>query len=581
MKKDCCWTESVKPGREASSLEASAVSAARTTSEAPITWMLLQSDDAEVATPDSAQWVYSVTWLEPVCNRDFLIDSGAATSVCQQSSADSLGGKSRGLGIERRSATGHQFTTTGNTTMCLHTRDGINVSGAFQIAPKNSGLQRSIPSVGQVCDRGIIITFRSTDGMIFNEISGNRIEFERVNGAYRLLADTSAKLKPRSNGIKMLMGFEHDSEGADEAQPVKPGMLPNEPNEAEVEQHALTHLPFRSWCRHCVRAKSKESPHPESGRGGVSKFATDHMFMGEDGTPITILAGYDGLTKTFFANVVPCKGTSHGYAERALAHNVMSTGHQKEILQSDRQPSIIDVKHKAGTHIPTEIVYEKGPVGDSNANGCIERAIQTIQGQIRAIKDFTERQMGAMMSLDTSVLKWLLRRAAWTLTTFHVGSDGMIAHQRIRGKVFNQQIAAFGEQIPSKPHKTAGSLQKLAVNWLDGCWFGFNTRTWELIVSNTTEVVACQGIRRRYQEERWNRDLLLGGAREPVESARRRCGSWSPSWSTKRIHSDAEPWSCGWIDCGDEKRRARQTHLHPEEDGVWVRSKVRLQRFVC
>ena len=35
------------------------------------------------------------------------------------------------------------------------------------------------------------------------------------------------------------------------------------------------------------------------------------MFMCEDATPITILAGYDGLTKAFFAYVVLGKGTSH------------------------------------------------------------------------------------------------------------------------------------------------------------------------------------------------------------------------------------------------------------------------------
>ena len=85
------------------------------------------------------------------------------------------------------------------------------------------------------------------------------------------------------------------------------------------------------------------------------------------------LAGYDGLAKALFANVVLCKGTSHGYAERALAHNVLSTGHQKVILQSDQEPSIIDVKHKAATHITTEIVYEESSVGDSNANGISER----------------------------------------------------------------------------------------------------------------------------------------------------------------------------------------------------------------
>ena len=180
------------------------------------------------------------------------------------------------------------------------------------------------------------------------------------------------------------------------------------------------------------------------------------------------------------------------------------------ILQSDQEPSIIDVKHNAGTHFPIEIVYKESPVGDSNANGSIERAIHTIKGQIRAIKDYTERQIGATIGLDSSVLKWLARHAAWTLTTLHIGSDCMTAHQRFRGKPFNQQIVAFGEQILFKPHKTAGPHQKLAVNGMDGCWLGFNTRTGEHIVGNNAAVVTCRSIRRRNKEDRWNRERLWG-----------------------------------------------------------------------
>ena len=106
-------------------------------------------------------------------------------------------------------------------------------------------------------------------------------------------------------------------------------------------------------------------------------------------------------------------------------------------------------------------------------------------------------------------MKWLVRRAAWTLTTLHVGSDGT-DHQRIRGKPFNQQIAALGEQILFKPHKTTGPQQELAVNWMDGCWLGFNTRMGEHIVSNTASVLTCRCIRKRNKEERWNREMLLG-----------------------------------------------------------------------
>ena len=98
-----------------------------TKTEPPITGMLIQSDEASEIPADLTQWMYSVTKQEsvPIAN-DFLIDSGAATLVCQQSLADILGGKPRGPGVELRSDTGHQFTTTGSTTIGLRTRDGVN-----------------------------------------------------------------------------------------------------------------------------------------------------------------------------------------------------------------------------------------------------------------------------------------------------------------------------------------------------------------------------------------------------------------------------------------------------------------------
>ena len=77
--------------------------------------------------------------------------------------------------------------------------------------------------MGQVCDRGNIITFRSTGGTILNEFTGNRIEFERAGGVYRLRAGTSAKMQSGPGEVKVLMSFEQDTAGAAEAQPARPG----------------------------------------------------------------------------------------------------------------------------------------------------------------------------------------------------------------------------------------------------------------------------------------------------------------------------------------------------------------------
>ena len=130
-------------------------------------------------------------------------------------------------------------------------------------------------------------------------------------------------------------------------------------------------VPQGNWCRHCMRAKKKDITHHEASPGGVSEF--DYIFSGEERGPLTILAGYDGVTKAFFSNQV--LGQRHESMVR------------RKSRQSDLEPSIIDVKHKASTntHIPIEIGYEESPVCDTNSNGRMERGSKTIQGQIRTI----------------------------------------------------------------------------------------------------------------------------------------------------------------------------------------------------
>ena len=36
---------------------------------------------------------------------------------------------------------------------------------------------------------------------------------------------------------------------------------PKEPSPTEVNRHNLTHLPYRSWCPHCVAARRANAPH--------------------------------------------------------------------------------------------------------------------------------------------------------------------------------------------------------------------------------------------------------------------------------------------------------------------------------
>ncbi len=57
---------------------------------------------------------------------------------------------------------------------------------------------------------------------------------------------------------------EGDSELLQEGKPVKILGGPIRPTKLELEEHEHNHIPFRKWCPHCMRGKSKASGHRSS-----------------------------------------------------------------------------------------------------------------------------------------------------------------------------------------------------------------------------------------------------------------------------------------------------------------------------
>ena len=76
---------------------------------------------------------------------------------------------------------------------------------------------------------------------------------------------------------------EHDSDTEsleEEAIRPKTRTPPKQPSAEEVENHMVTHLPFRDWCPHCVRGKSGSKPHRNiQGKHEIPTVAVDYMFM--------------------------------------------------------------------------------------------------------------------------------------------------------------------------------------------------------------------------------------------------------------------------------------------------------------
>ena len=48
---------------------------------------------------------------------------------------------------------------------------------------------------------------------------------------------------------------------SEEGRKAKSNSVQELPSQSEIDEHMLTHIPFRSWCRFCVMGKSVAGPH--------------------------------------------------------------------------------------------------------------------------------------------------------------------------------------------------------------------------------------------------------------------------------------------------------------------------------
>ena len=100
-------------------------------------------------------------------------------------------------------------------------------------------------------------------------------------------------------------------------------MNPERPSQREVDEHELTHLPYRSWCAICVKGKAKEQAHKRVKReDGMNEVHMDYMFMGPKdvaGETLPCLVVKDLGTKMVMAAAVPRKSTGGYIAARAVA----------------------------------------------------------------------------------------------------------------------------------------------------------------------------------------------------------------------------------------------------------------------
>jgi hypothetical protein len=205
-----------------------------------------------------------------------------------------------------------------------------------------------------------------------------------------------------------------DEEEVEEGQ--EPNMIckPCRPSQEEVDKHNETHIPFRSWCEICVKARGVEAAHKlqEKGPRDTPRVRIDYRYfkegyitgVEESGTGRPILGIKDDESKWLAAHQVERKG-DYAYAVVALLREIEKIlGYKRIILSSDQEGSILNLQRKVKALAKIDIIMEETPVGDHQSAGSIESGIRLIQAYSRTYRLALETRLQAEIPEDHKIM---------------------------------------------------------------------------------------------------------------------------------------------------------------------------------
>ena len=241
----------------------------------------------------------------------------------------------------------------------------------------------------------------------------------------------------------------------------------------------------------------------------------DYMFLGPPGAVADSATGSDKLpilvvrdrwTKNIWAFACPSKGTEHPYAGKAVLGAINKLGYTKLILKSDQEPAIKKLAQEVKNGCPSEIILENSQKYVSQSNGEAERAVQSVQGMIRTLKEHVEHKADMKIPSTHPILAWLVEYASILLNLYHVGTDGLTPYQKRRGDRWNAALPQFGEKI----EYLRKTNQKVEARFQEGVYIGVRETSHEKIVSGTDGKCYVVGtVRRRPVVDRWDKNLIL------------------------------------------------------------------------
>jgi hypothetical protein len=131
---------------------------------------------------------------------------------------------------------------------------------------------------------------------------------------------------------------EDDHEGDQQITLAKAMKGPVQPTQQMIEDHEVSHIPYRAWCAACVRGRGKCVPHKTTPKDEdtIPVISLDYGFFGTPegskereigSTKLPILIMKDRSSKAIWSNPVPAKGIEDPHALLTVIKNLDEAGY--------------------------------------------------------------------------------------------------------------------------------------------------------------------------------------------------------------------------------------------------------------
>ena len=205
--------------------------------------------------------------------------------------------------------------------------------------------------------------------------------------------------------------------------------------------------------------------------------------------------------------------------------------HCKLVFKSDLEPSVVEVQHdvmRKRTEQRLSTSLQNSPVGDSNNNGSVERAIRDLGGVARTLRSALEERLGQPIGLTHPLVPWLICQAANVLNSYQVRSNGKTAYKTAIGRDSIIPVCDFGEHVHFRPPKIAVQMpRKLDDTFIPGIWLGQSFRDGANLVGTPDGVFRVGDVRHESPDRRWRAELaakVVGDGSGNLRICDHRCG---------------------------------------------------------